>query len=748
MKTIQLACALLLFAGLAFGQVPYLNQPLVPAGVEPGSGAFTLTINGTGFTPNSEVYWNGSLRATTFVSGSQVQAQINASDVATRGFGWVTVANLAAYQVFSNTAYFVIGGPNKAFGLLPEPLNASNPQLVAVGDFNNDGKLDVAVVDGVGIQVFLGNGNGGFREPQSIFAGAISSIVAGDFNGDGNLDLAVTQDYRNGTYITVFLGNGTGKFPTHVDGGQLSTGRGLVITAVADFNGDGTPDLLIEPNFGVVYGDGGGTFSRPYYFGYEASGTPAIGDFNGDGYLDVAFVNGQDVDIFLNNGTGSFTEGNTYTTGFGAYNIATADVNGDGKLDLVTDGVAVLLGNGDGTFNPGYSVQSVDYGSADVADFHRNGKMDIVAGLSLLTATGADEYQAPIAFADALAAHNQIFAGPFVNNGELGLIGVNGESGLVTLFVQTPEYFTPVSMNFGSEPVGQTTPAQTASLTNDGTSALTGVTINVGGTNAADFEQTNNCPTSLAPGKTCQINVTFTPSIANYESASVNAAYGSNPAIKLPVSGTGTAETYTVTLTPASMTFALQTVGNSGPSQQATLMNTGNQSVTISNIAATAPFSQTNNCPSSLSPGQSCQIYVTFTPVDSGQVSGTLSVTDNAQGSPQQVSLSGSGTAVKISPTGINFGDQKVGTSSIPITVTLSNFGANAISITQIGIGGADPNDFSQQNNCGASLAANSSCKVMVTFTPTTTGSRTGTLTFTDSDPTSPQSIPLSGDGT
>jgi hypothetical protein len=170
--------------------------------------------------------------------------------------------------------------------------------------------------------------------------------------------------------------------------------------------------------------------------------------------------------------------------------------------------------------------------------------------------------------------------------------------------------------------------------------------------------------------------------------------------------------------------------------------------VTISSISASAPFSQTNNCPSTLPAAQSCQIQVTFQPTKNGQASGTLSVTDNAPDSPQTVALSGTGTTITLSPIGVNFGSQKVGTSSNPVKVTLSNQGTTTLNISQITIGGTNPGDFSQTNDCGSSLAAGSQCTIQVTFTPTQTGQRSASLQVFDDVTPNPQQVALAGTGT
>ena len=183
--------------------------------------------------------------------------------------------------------------------------------------------------------------------------------------------------------------------------------------------------------------------------------------------------------------------------------------------------------------------------------------------------------------------------------------------------------------------------------------------------------------------------------------------------------------TYTVTLTPSTLTYSKQIIGTTSAPQTATLTNTGNQPITISSIAATAPFSQTNNCPSTLPVGSNCQIQVVFTPTKLGTAKGTLSVTDDAQGSPQTVALSGTGiSAVEFSPASVDFGNQNVGTTSVPIPITLTNRGPNTLSITQIAIKGSDAGDFAQTNDCGNSVPPGGHCTITVTFTPTVKGQR------------------------
>jgi len=248
-------------------------------------------------------------------------------------------------------------------------------------------------------------------------------------------------------------------------------------------------------------------------------------------------------------------------------------------------------------------------------------------------------------------------------------------------------------------------------------------------------------------GSSCNIGVIFDPKAGGPRAATLNLNYqGFGSPQTVALSGTGAVST--VTLKPANIKFALQLVGTTSSPQTATLTNTGTVAVNISNIATTGAFSQTNNCPPSLPVDSDCQIQVQFTPVTQGLATGSLSVTDDAQGSPQKVVLSGSATVVTISPLDINFGNQAVGTHSSPVPVQVKNVGKSSIKIDEITIKGADPGDFSQTNNCGHSMSGGASCTIQVTFTPQAKGKRSATLEVIDNGGGSPQKVALTGTGT
>jgi len=761
MRLASFCCVLVVFAQTVMlaqsNPVPFVNQILDPVSVQPGGKEFVLTVNGTGFASTAAINWNGSPILTSVESTSRLTAKISAAKIRKAGTTSITVTNPALGGGTSNTVYLPI---RKAFSTVAfsTPTSfANNGNAVTVGDFNNDGKLDIALGEGDQIEILLGNGDGTFQS-LALFSSPflVYSLLAADFNGDGRLDLAVSNGEGS---ICIFMGNGDGTFALSSQFASVAQG---IFMAAGDFNGDGKLDLYVGGSglmqFIIHLGNGDGTFQATQTVSIPGTdtGAPGVGAFNGAGVLDLALGSGMGgpVNVFLGNGDGTFQPPVSYPSGNGGVSVAAADINGDGKLDLATYswyGVGVLLGKGDGTFTLAGSFGSDGSGDAhnniNVGDFNGDGKADVVVlypqieYIELFLGNGDGTLQNPLDFAvnTPFGSSLGFGMGDFNGDGRFDLV-VNGG----ILYLQTSVTASPSSVDFGEQTVGAKS-AQTVTLTNLNSSAVKVDAIGISGINSQDFSETHKCKSLPAQGS-CNVKVTFKPQAIGDRSASLNVAYRdkSSP-LAVPLSGIGV--TTTVSLTPSSLSFPDQLVGSSSSPQPATLTNTGTQAVNISSISTKSPFKQTNDCPASLAAGAKCDIFVRFAPLGKGAAKGTLSVSDDATGSPQEVSLSGVGTVVTFSPEGVNFGDQKVGTSSPGVPVTLFNKGGTTLSITGITITGANSGDFSQKNNCGQSVAAGGHCTITVTFTPTATGQRSAAVSVSDDGGGSPQLVPLAGTG-
>jgi hypothetical protein len=303
------------------------------------------------------------------------------------------------------------------------------------------------------------------------------------------------------------------------------------------------------------------------------------------------------------------------------------------------------------------------------------------------------------------------------------------------------------ALAFGNQTLGITSPPQSVSITNNTVVALNTSSIGISGANAGDFAETNTCGASLPSGANCTITVTFTPSLVGNETATLTVA-GNAPSGSQTVSLTGTGVQPVVALLPTSLTFPTQVVFTPSKIQTVTVRNAGTGTLTIASIAATGQFSQTNTCGTRVASGASCTISVTFRPKNKGPLNGAVTLTDNAPDSPQKVTLAGTGTYVQLTSTSLNFGNQPVGTKSLPKKITLSNKGSATVSISGITVTGANNHDFAQTNTCGSSVASGASCFITVTFTPSAKGKRTASVSVSDNGGGSPQTVGLAGTGT
>ena len=437
----------------------------------------------------------------------------------------------------------------------------SSPYAIAVGDFNHDGKLDLAVVSGCcpagGVSILLGNGNGTFQPAATYPAGDQPvSIVAADFNHDGNLDLAVANSLS--TYLSILIGNGDGTFQASTQSPALPAPANFV--TVGDFNGDGKLDLVaLSLNnpckcISVLMGNGDGTFqdavnTQPT-FSIEAIG---VGDFNGDGKLDLAaagtFGSGSTVNILPGNGDGTFQYGASYPGGNVPASIAVADLNGDHKLDLAIansegQSVSVLLGNGDGTFLPAVYYPIPFPLSVTVADVNGDHKPDLVAanfefssGADVFLGNGDGTFQSPT-FYPAGQEVSYVATGDFNGDGKKDLVVADYRYDDVVVLLNTgAASLSPTSpLVFKKQAVGTTSAPQTVTLTNSGKAALKISSMKTTG----QFGVTSTCGTSVAPGAKCTISVTFSPTSkgAKYGTVTINDSASSKPQV-IQLAGTG-----------------------------------------------------------------------------------------------------------------------------------------------------------------------------------------------------------------
>ncbi len=571
-------------------------------------------------------------------------------------------------------------------------------------------------------------------------------VAVGDVNGDGKPDLVVgnfcptTGKCGNGV-VGVLLGNGDGTYQPALSYGSGGYQANAVV--IADVNGDGKPDILVanwcansscvNGSVGVLLGNGNGTFQRAVAYGDGGVTTVAlaVADLNGDGKPDIvvanwcgnnACVNG--VWVLLGNGDGTFQTAVSYDSGgILTASVAVADVNGDGIPDVITEGcngqdgcptvAGVLLGNGDGTFQPAvtYAESGVGDMSVTVGDLNGDGIPDLVAAncgasqgcglgapegvVGVLLGNGDGTFQGAMTYyAGGLGTNTAVLAD--VNgDGYLDIIALNNAgSGVLAVLLGNGNGSFQGPMTFSAGPGGAVeNNAQSLVVADVNGDGKPDVILVEEGETVDVLINTSIYPTSCT--------LTSSPNPSNSGQSVTFSATVSQPLVK--------------GLTPTGNVTFFDGVNNLG---SATLNSSATAALAISTLATgthsiTATYSGDSNFASSTSPVLSQSV---------------------GKGEP----------VVRLSPSRINFGDQRVGTTSAPQTVTLTNTGNGTLTITKISVTGP----FTQTNTCGSSVAAAASCTFTVKFEPTTTGIRTGSVSIIDNGSRSPQEITLGGTGT
>jgi hypothetical protein len=730
---------------LVFANFNTTNTPLTLSSISPstaasGGPAFTLTLNGTGFTTGSLVSANGVFLTPTFISSTEMTVSVPATDITTpvnfqvyvENFpaGWTGCANFG-YQpffVFQSTVPFITPSPTSLTFASQAVGTTSTSQPITVTN-TGGGSTTVSIAP-----------SGDFGEsntcPTTLNAGAnctINVTFTPTVTGTRTGSITITDAASNSPQVVALSGTGAAATvkitvtPTKLAFGSVAVG----VTSAS------------KPATVKNTGTGSTTISFATSGDFAESGTTCGSTLAGGASCTVSVT-------FTPEATGALT-GTLSVTDQASNSPQKVSLSGTGTAAAATitlsPATLTFTSTTVGSTSAGSMITVKNTGSASTAiSFTASGDFGETGTCGTTLAAGAS-CVVTVTFTPTVTGSV---------SGALTVIDNASNSPQIASLTGTgavPVTFTPTSLAFGNVAVGKTSAAKTVTLKNAQAKALS-FSFAASGNYAAVGGTTNPCGTSLAAGTSCTVSVTFTPTATATIDGALTISYNSaySP-LDVKLSGTGTGGSASpLTLTPASLAFSSQAVGTASAAKTVTVQNTSASSVTISGIAASGNFTAAGSgaapCGGALAATASCTFSVTFVPSVTGAITGSAVISDNASVSQQVENLTGTAVQpVTIAPTSLTFTGQAVGTTSPAQTLTVTNNASTALSLT----GYFGSGDFSVSpggtSPCGSSIPANGSCTLSVTFTPESTGSIKGAATITDGASTSPQTVKLTGTG-
>jgi hypothetical protein len=703
--------------GMAVGDLSGDGKPDIT--VTEGNGIAVLLNNGNGTFGTATYYDSG-------VAGLTTQTGVAIGDV-----NGDKKNDIVATSVHNGDLILFLNQGSGTFvskGSVAQTPGAGMSWLVDMADINGDKKLDLVVADGAGeIWTFYGKGDGTFTAGpvypyQNPGACVPDNFILADFNGDGVLDIFKPLESHSWDG-EVILGRSDGTFQTNAAYGWNNNGFGYNLVS-GDFNGDGFPDVAYsgaadstrtKPGLEVMLGSSHGVLGTPIFVPVATSGGGvtewiATGDVNGDGKPDIVATIGNNsqynqVAVLISKGAGKFGAPVYYSTGSTAqaYDVFLVDVNGDGKLDIVVsnqDGtISVLLNKGNGTFGTANLITSLTsynphLNSLAFGDFNGDGKIDIAVGNY-----GSDQSQSAV----------------YV------LLG-NGDG----------TFQAPIATALGQYAYSDTLAA--GDFNKDGKLDLL-VTI-AGNTNAG-------CYGTVEIYTLLEGNGDGTFTVEPWNSSNCLGGYRPDYPVVADFNADGNLDAFIATRE----TWGMNPYGPS--------VLEGNGEGNFNNLGESEVQYWQGNYTDVFKGG----FYV------GTQSNGAVVADFNGDGTPDIAVLNNdmyynvdyisfvsvmfnSTLPVSVSPLTLNFGNQTVGSSSAPRTLLVTNDLSTTLQITGVNLGGADPGDFSLKAGlgCAKTIRPGGECTASITFTPKGTGQRTATLQIHDS--AGIQTVNLSGTGT